>query len=189
MGAFLLGATCFGLAVMVMRGGGSPGVDVAAMREQCRISVVFFAPTRLPNMINDASGGEGFSHVAIDACEVDDDGDHLLIDCQPGTGVHRRLESAYGDRKRVRAWLSAAEGAELRGCARAKLGQPFDIVGLVVPEGSESSGVICSGLVWSCLPLRLQKMVPVPDRRPVAPNDIARAFGITSPNDADVEVA
>lgn len=112
------------------------------------------------------------------------------IDCRPGHGVHRRpLEDIISGRRHVRIVLPLAEGREAYGCARARLGESYDGLGLFFTAGGgRRRGTICSELVYECLPERLRRSIAVPPGRPVAPNDIAAAFGVRSPDSADVHL-
>ena len=131
----------------------------------CSISVLLFEPADASGRLIDlTTGRRGFSHAAIDSCEIGARGEHLVIDCSPGRGVGRRPLAELGEgRPFVRVVLPLAAGAELYGCARARIGEPF------------SSRLVCSQLVWDCLPAALRP--PKPAGRPVAPNDLAAAWG------------
>ncbi|MCX4239643.1 hypothetical protein [Paraliomyxa miuraensis] len=167
------------LAVLTLARGSGQGAAVGAIRPACGVSIVLFEPDGVESTLLDkATGGHGFSHVALDGCEADDQGRALLIDCRPGLGVARVLESEYGDRGRVRVWLPLCEGRELYGCVRGRVGQPYDALGLIVPKEGPVCGLVCSQLVYECLPQALRGRVPAwPKGRPAAPNDLARGFG------------
>lgn len=177
LGDLLLGA---GLAVglLALSRGHGKGLPAAAIRPSCGVSIVLFEPDSRSRLIDQATGGYGFSHVAVDGCEADSQGRPLLIDCQPGLGVARVLEATYAKRRRVHVWMPLCEGRELYGCVRACVGRPYDLLGLVMPKRGLADGLICSQLIYECLPPHLQALVPPwPHDRPVAPNDLARAFG------------
>jgi hypothetical protein len=177
LGGILLGAGLT-VAVLALGRGHGEGLSAAAIRPSCGVSIVLVEPDAVSRIIDAATGGHGFSHVVVDGCEVDGEGRPLLIDCQPGLGVARVPESTYAGRGRVRVWMPLCEGRELYGCVRALVGQPYDLLGLVMPKQGLAGGLICSQLVYECLPRRLQALVPPwPRDRPVAPNDLARAFG------------
>lgn len=174
---FLLGVGVTITALALVRGRGE-GMPVAEIRPSCGVSVLLFEPDDSSRVIDEITGGYGFSHVALDGCEVDEQGRPLLIDCQPGIGVARVLADSYDGRGRARVWMPLCEGRELYGCVRGRVGQPYDLLGLVWPSEGLESGLICSQLIYECLPQRLQALVPPwPRDRPVAPNDLARAFG------------
>lgn len=174
------------LAVLTLARGSGQGLAVGGIRPACGVSIVLFEADDLESRIVDAAtGGLGFSHVAVDGCEVDEQGRPLLIDCRPGLGVARVLEAEYEERRRVRVWLPLCEGRELYGCVRGRVGQPYDALGLVVPNTGPVGGVVCSQLVYECLPASLQARVPISwyTGRSVAPNDLAKGFGATAGGD------
>jgi hypothetical protein len=160
-----------------------PSIDAFARRSACRVSIVLLAPRRGDReslLIDRATGGHGFSHAVIDGCESDEIGRPVVIDCRLGSGVVRRPWVDYEGRKASRVWLPTVDGAEAYGCARGRIGVPYDLLGLAFPSSGPRSGLVCSQLVTECLPARLRAQIH-PMRRVVAPNDIARAFGITAP--------
>ncbi|MCH9685885.1 MAG: hypothetical protein K0V04_30910 [Deltaproteobacteria bacterium] len=178
----LVGATlgaAVTLAALTWARGSGEGISVAHVRPRCGVSVVLFEPDGPESRIIDAAtGGHGFSHVTIDGCEADERGRPLLIDCRPGLGVARLPAADYDGRPRVRVWLPLCEGRELYGCAQGRIGQPYNALEVVMPNSGPVGGVICSQLVYECLPVSLRARVPRwPEGRPVAPNDIARGFG------------
>lgn len=166
--------------LMVARGGADGGAPVGSIRPKCGVSIVLFAPDGPEAVVIDAAtGGLGYSHVALDGCEADESGEPLYIDCRPGLGVARVPASLYEGRPHMRVWLPLVEGRELYGCARGRVGMPYDTLGLVVPKTGPVGGLICSQLIYECMPARLRAMVPAwPEHRPVAPNDLARGLGV-----------
>lgn len=182
-------ASVLTIAGLAMIGTRRPGPEPAGERDGCEVSVllVVTGPYAGSRLIDQLTGGLGFSHVAVDACEVDAAGVPLVIDCRPGMGVSRRpLSEATEGRGVVRARLPLVEGRELYGCLRGRVGLGFDGVGLV-RSTAIGGGLVCSGLVWECLPARLRARIPAPADRPVAPNDFARAWG-ARPGGPDIEV-
>lgn len=118
--------------------------------------------------IDRASGGLGFSHVAIDAGHPD-----AILDYRPGAGVHWAPRDRYAGRAQAKVELVGRTGEQLYGCARARLGQPFDAAGLILHTDSLAN---CCGLVVGCLPPGLFAELGGAGR-PIAPNDLARLFG------------
>lgn len=81
--------------------------------------------------------------------------------------------------------MASANGLGRCVATRADRGssQPYDALGLVVPQTGPVGGLVCSQFVYECLPASLRRRVPPwPARRPVAPNDLAQAFGATTNN-------
>lgn len=181
-----------GLVVVAFVGssvGRRPPASRASVRPACSVSILLLerAPLVLSQAVDSATGSLGFSHAAWDACE-DVDGVPVGIDCRPGLGVHRRpLEDIVGERRHVRIVLPLTEGREAYGCARARVGEPYDGLSIFLTHaGGRRRGTICSELVFECLPESLRSRIEIPEGRPVAPNDIARAFGVASPSSPDV---
>ena len=177
------------IATLLAIGTRRPGLEAAGEREACDVSILLVVTGRNPasQLIDRLSGGLGYSHAALDACEHDDRGRPIGIDCRPGWGVVRRpLVEITEGRGVTRIRLPLVEGRELYGCVRALVGQRFDGLGLLRPSSTEG-GLVCSGLIYRCLPARLKAQVQLPRGRPVAPNDLAAAWN-ARPGGPDVEV-
>ena len=150
--------------------------------QHCTVGLLFFVPdTATGRAIDRTSGSLGFSHVAIDGCEVDSEGRRLLIDCQAGQGVTRNLVSdpSYVNRPHVRVELMGPKAFEFYGCARAKVGLDFD--------PSLRSGLTCAQLVYECMPRTWQEAVDGwrqygSPADLMSPNQIAAALGLTGPD-------
>lgn len=152
-------------------------IDAVGTDPTCEVAIVLFAidGTLASGGIDAMTGGLGFSHVCLQSCEVDDEGEALLIDCRPGRGVHRSRLAAYDGRRRARVILTGPAAAEMYGCAKGRVGADF------TPE-NRSGGLLCSQLVASCLPRDLASRVAAQRRYSgpgglVSPNQIAAAFG------------
>lgn len=180
---FLLGVSAtVGVALVVssaVRARPADAVDPEGQLVACAPGLVFFGPRAdsvASRAIDAGTGGLGFSHVAVQGCEVGPGGVPLLVDCTPGRGVHRRPESDYGDRPRGRLLLTGPLAGELYGCARAKVGAdygPFPGAG----------GYLCAQMALDCLPaeLRTRATSAVRFAGPggiVSPNQLAASFGV-----------
>lgn len=164
----------------------APSQPPAGFRSSCGVSIILVAVDgdMVSRAIDAASGRRGWSHAALDGCEVDEDGTPVGLDCYPGRGVQRRpISEIVGGLPFARIHLPLSEGAELYGCVRGRVGAPFDVVGLILGPAAHSTGFVCSQLIYDCLPMRLRDLVPKPRRRHVAPNDLAAAFGVTGPGE------
>ena len=191
----MVGAAFLGFMAAVLAAtsiGRRQPVQTADVRRDCAVSILLIERDglALSRAVDQASGAIGFSHVAWDACESID-GEPVGIDCRPGYGVHRRpLADILKGRRHVRIFLPFIEGREAYGCARSRVGESYDgLAFFVTSGGGRRRGTICSELIWECLPQSLRERVPIPDGRPVAPNDIAAAFGIRGPNSKNVQVS
>jgi len=176
----LAGATVGARALRRQRG---ERYAAAARDPRCEVAIVLFAPADPAAVLIDRTTGSlGFSHAAIQGCEVTVEGEPLLLDCQAGLGVTRRPESVYGGRRRSYVVLLGPAAAELYGCARARVGADF------APAGD---GYLCAQFVAGCLPADLRRRVEGarsfagPGGIPT-PNQIAAAFGVRPGQDVVV---
>jgi hypothetical protein len=143
--------------------------------------------------VDHRTGGLGFSHVVIDACERDETGARLVYDCFPREGVRRvRLSERYGSnhdgspRPIVRAVVPRAFGPRVRAAASALVGQSYDLLTAFAPSRDR---LVCSLMVMRVLPREFVASVRSSNtRHPISPNDLARAFGVASPYSHDVMV-
>lgn len=165
--------------------GTQPSLPSAGRDPRCTGSVIFIAPDRSrPEqvLLDDATGGYGYSHVVVDDCELGPDGEPLLWDCHAGEGVRRAPWSRYDGRFKTHYELDAQEAAAARAALRALEGQPYSL-------GSplDGEGMTCAGLVYAALPDELRARI---DETPVrgalehinpdalTPNRIAEALGV-----------
>lgn len=145
---------------------------------------------RIEREVDERTGRLGFSHVVVDAGELDPQGRRLVYDCFPREGVRRVvLSERYGSergkmRPRVRVSLPERAVEHARGAMNALVGTPYDLASAVAPS---RPGLVCSRLVMRGLPEDLAERVrPMSDRHPISPNDLARAFGVAGPYSPDV---
>jgi len=114
-------------------------------------------------LINDSTGGYGYSHLAVDCGELDlPSGKRIMIEATVGLGVHNSFQDEYGERKFVRISLEKAgvNTAEFCDCIRSKLGEKFDeeevlTIGLIHNPDRQ----ICSDLATACLPEAVRKSI------------------------------
>lgn len=179
------------IAVLVLSGIGrrAPGAAVTKKTEGCQVSVLLIGTEGSPMAaaVDAATGGLGFGHVAWDACEHVS-GVPYGIDCRPGYGVHRRpLAEILDGASFVRVTLPLVAGREAYGCARSRVGEVYDgLAYFTTTAAGRRRGTICSEMVYDCLPESLRSTIPVPTSRPLAPSDIARAWGIRGPGSPHV---
>mgnify|MGYP000017328156 CR=1 FL=1 len=173
------------------------GAQVAYVDTESPVAVVLIAAdreNRVERVVDAQTGHRGFSHVVVDCGEFDPQGRHLVYDCFPREGVRRvSVSERYGSssgrpRARVRIVLPPDDGEYMRGAMAALLGAPYDVVAAIAPR-RRRRGLVCSRLVMRGLPEDLaQRVTPLQPRHPIAPNDLARAFGVHGPNAPDVAV-
>ena len=122
---------------------------------QC--SLLLFVPRNtISALINDMTGGYGYSHLAVDCGEIDiPSGKPVMIESTVGLGVHNSFQDEYGERKFVRILLQKAgvNTGKFCDCIRSKLGEKYDdeealTFGLIHNPTKQ----ICSDLATVCLP-------------------------------------
>lgn len=187
---FLMGAgTAIGSTFMLsraLRRQEREALEAVGRDPACEVAIMLFGTdgTMVSMGIDATTGGLGFSHVCLRGCEVDDEGDALLIDCRPGRGVFRSRLAGYEGRVRSQVILTGAVAAEMYGCAKGRVGADF------TPENN-AEGLLCSQLVESCLPRDLASRVAGQQRYSgpgglPSPNQIAAAFGVRPGQDVVV---
>jgi hypothetical protein len=122
-----------------------------------RISLLVFVPrNEISTLINDLTGGYGYSHLAVDCGEIDiPSGKRVMIESTVGLGVHTSFQDEYGERRFARIYLGRAgiNTAEFCDCIRSKLGEKYDdeealTLGLLHNPAKQT----CSDLATVCLP-------------------------------------
>jgi hypothetical protein len=122
---------------------------------QCSL-LIFVPRNTVSALINDMTGGYGYSHLAVDCGEVDiPSGKRVMVESTFSLGVHNSFQDEYGERKFVRIPLKNAgvDEDEFYNCIRSKLGERFDYeealtIGLIHDPAKQ----ICSDLATVCLP-------------------------------------
>ena len=125
--------------------------------EKHQPSLLIFVPRNATSvLINDLTGGYGYSHLAVDCGEVDiPSGKRVMIESSFSLGVHNAFQDEFGKRKFVRIPLDEVgiDSTEFCDCVRSKLGEKFDdeeilTFGLLHDPFKQ----ICSDLATGCLP-------------------------------------
>ncbi len=120
-------------------------------------SLLIFVPRNaISTLINDMTGGYGYSHLAVDCGDIDiPSGKRVMVESTPSLGVHNSFQDEYGERKFVRIPLGEAgvNVDEFCDCIRSKLGEKYDdeealTFGLIHNPAKQ----ICSDLATDCLP-------------------------------------
>jgi len=127
---------------------------------QC--SLLIFVPRNATSaLINDMTGGYGYSHLAVDCGELDiPSGKRVMVESTFGLGVHNSFQDEYGERKFVRIPLEKAgvNATEFCDCIRSKLGEKFDDEeALTLGLFHNPAKQICSDLATVCLPEAMRK--------------------------------
>lgn len=172
------------------------GHEVASVDRNRSVAVLLIGAdhsSRVERNVDERTGGRGFSHVVVDAAERDETGARLVYECFPREGVRRiRFSERYGSdgtermRPIVRAVIPKVWGEYVRASLGALVGQVYDVWTAFLPS---RKGLVCSRMVMRALPPSLTNNVrPYSDKHPISPNDLARAFGVSSPLSHDVMV-
>ncbi len=120
-------------------------------------SLLLFVPRNpISTMIDELSGGYGYSHLAVDCGEVDlPTGKPVMIESTVGDGVHYAFQDEYGERHFARLPLEKVGVAVEDFCRliHSKLGEKYDdeealTLGLIDDPAKQ----ICSDLATVCLP-------------------------------------
>jgi hypothetical protein len=122
----------------------------------CCSLLIFVPRNAISALINDMTGGCGYSHLAIDCGDIDiPTGKPVMVESTVGVGVHNSFQDEYGTRKFVRITLEEAgvDAQEFRDCVRSRLGEAFDngealTLGLLDNPAKQ----VCSDLATICLP-------------------------------------
>ena len=119
--------------------------------------LLIFVPRSLESyLIDDATGGYGYSHVGIDCGEKDLATDkRVFVEATPHVGVHRSNLDKYGPREFIRIPVDRAgvDARKFRECVLDKLGQPYDVAEVFTwGQVDDPAKQICSDLAADCLP-------------------------------------
>jgi hypothetical protein len=181
---FILG--CVATFVFVAKTSRVPAAKhrVANEAPVCEVKIKIWktVPGDIESLVSDFGGGRmGVSHTSVDLCETDENGVSLMVECLPRQGVIRVPASKYGSRPHATIVIGGYAGAHLRGCVQAKVGQAYDRLGIFAALDN-ARAMMCSTLVYQCLPSRLRKLV-LPARPEkamgivVTPAQLMQAFG------------
>jgi hypothetical protein len=156
-----------------------PRDELDASPSPCSIAIVLVRSdgSLVSRTIDAMTGGYGFSHVYVDPCRVNAQGESMVVGYSPRLGVHWQRAADYKpERVHVRVELDERTGAELWGCVRTRFGRPLKIGAIAM--GLDSAGT-CVGLVVGCLPMRLQDELRKLQIGPcISPNTLAAYYGL-----------
>lgn len=107
-------------------------------------------------LIDELTGGYGYSHATIDSGEVDArTGKPVMAEITIGQTVTRKFQDEYGRRPFVRVPLALAgvDVQKLAACIQSKMGQRYDALdALTLGKIDDPAKEVCSGLIADCLP-------------------------------------
>lgn len=107
-------------------------------------------------LIDDLTGGYGYSHTTIDMGEIDvPTKKPVMAEITVGQTVTRKFIDEYGQRAYVRIPLvrTGMDVRQLVKCVDSKMGEQYDSLdALTLGEITDPAKEVCSGLVADCLP-------------------------------------
>lgn len=120
-------------------------------------SLLIFVPHGVKSaLIDEMSGGYGYSHLAIDCGEIDaPTGKRVMVEATMGGGVHVAFQEEYGSRHFVRIPLKKTGLDVGQFCNRVKsrVGETYDYEeALTLGILDDPTRQICSDLATVCLP-------------------------------------
>jgi len=146
---------------------------------RCTVSLVLVGvddDSAVSRVIDETTGGQGFSHAYLDPCRFDPQtGARVFVDYNNARGLHWTTES-YRGRGLARVYFDGELGDEVFGCVASKLGAPFNVATLVAGVESEQT---CAGLIVHCLPPAMRRTLrEAAGTRCVSPNDLSIFFNV-----------
>ena len=119
--------------------------------------LLLWVPRRIESfIIDDLTGGFGYSHVTVDIGEVDiPTGKPIMLEVTIGQSVERKFQDEYAGRPHVRIPLSKTgiDAEAFADCVKSKLGEQYsNLEALTLGEIDDPSKQVCSSLAGECLP-------------------------------------
>lgn len=146
-------------------------------------------------LIDELTGGYGYSHATIDTGEIDlPTGKPVMAEITVKQTVSHKFIDEYGQRAYVRIPLRRAgvNIKELVACVESKMGEQYDSLdALTLGEIQDPAREVCSGLITDCLPPRelrsiaLARKLGLLHRRSISVHsglNVARVRAFVSPN-------
>lgn len=107
-------------------------------------------------IIDDLTGGFGYSHCTVDTGEVDlPTGKPVMVEISGGRPVERKFQDEYPNRAFARIPLSktGVDTEAFVACVLSRLGESYDnLEALTLGEIDDPAKQVCSSLVTECLP-------------------------------------
>jgi hypothetical protein len=112
-------------------------------------------------IIDDLTGGFGYSHASVDTGEVDlPTGKSVMAEVTMGEKVQLKFQDEYGDRPFARIPLSKTgiNAEDFVSCVKSKLGEPYNVLeALTMGKIDDPAKQVCSSLASECLPATVQR--------------------------------
>jgi hypothetical protein len=119
--------------------------------------LLLWVPRRIDSyLIDDLTGGYGYSHATIDTGEIDlPTGKAVMVEVTIGQTVSRKFQDEYDQRAFVRVPISktGVKVEQFVARVKSKMGEGYDDWGAItLGEIEDPAKEICSGLAADCLP-------------------------------------
>ncbi len=126
--------------------------------------LLLWVPRRIDSyIIDDLTGGFGYSHVTVDTGEVDlPTGKPVMAEVTVGEVVERKFQDEYASRSYARIPLSktGVDTDAFVDCVKSRLGEKYDdLAALTLGEISDPAKQVCSSLPSECLPETVQREI------------------------------
>jgi hypothetical protein len=133
-------------------------------RQQQMGDLLLWTPRKIESfLIDDLTGGSGYSHATVDTGEVDlPTGKPVMIEITVGHPVERTFQDEYPGRPFARIPLSKTgiDVAAFVACVKSRLGEPYDnLEALTLGEIDDPAKQVCSNLATDCLPETVQRAI------------------------------
>jgi hypothetical protein len=141
-----------------------PSGPYAAKRPQQMGDLMLWVPRRLESfIIDDLTGGFGYSHVSVDTGEVDlPTGKPVMAEVTVGQTVERKFQDEYAGRPYARIPLSKTgiDAEAFVACVKSRLGEKYgDLEALTLGEIDDPAKQVCSSLASECLTETVQREI------------------------------
>jgi hypothetical protein len=114
-------------------------------------------------IINDLTGGFGYSHLTVDTGEGDlPTGKPVMAEVTVGQVVERKFQDEYAGRSYVRIPLlkTGVDVEAFVACVKSRLGEPYGILeALTLGEIDDPAKQVCSSLASGCLPEAVRREI------------------------------
>lgn len=142
----------------------APTGPYATRRRQQIGDLLLWVPRGIEScLIDDLTGGFGYSHLTVDTGEVDlPTGKPVMAEIAVGQVVARRFQDEYPGRAFARVPLSTT-GLDVEAfvaCVKSRFGEPYAILeALTLGEIDDPAKQVCSGLASGCLPEAVRRQI------------------------------
>ncbi|MDR3577306.1 MAG: hypothetical protein P4L50_25880 [Anaerolineaceae bacterium] len=126
--------------------------------------ILIWVPRKIESyLIDDLTGGFGYSHITVDTGEVDAPTQKpVMIEVTVGQTVERKFQDEYGPRSHARIPISKTgiDAGVFINCVKSKLGEQYsNLEALTLGEIDDPSKQVCSTVASECLPESVQREI------------------------------